>query len=800
MDAKKQRILRKFIEELNNVKGRHTELVSVYVPAGYDLNNIIGHLQQEQGTAENIKDQRTRHNVIDSLEKVIRHLRLFKKTPENGLAVFAGNASDKESKIDIKVWSIEPPEPLKVRIYRCDQKFLIDILEEMLEHRETYGLIVLDKREADIALLNGTRIEKLDRHTSGVPGKFKTGGQCHPFGTLIQLANGEIIKIEDCHNPHIVKSVDFNDYSINDSAITDKWEIKKNETYKIITKCPRLEIEASRDHLFFVRDNEVVEKPAEELRVGDYLLMPEKIDVKGAIQKLDTKDCYCNYAKKHIKTLRLPELLDKEFAQVIGYIMGDGYLEKDRINLYERDEYTAEYYFNKIKNYFLTKGTVRYKKNKNYYEVRIYGKPIVNLIKKEFPELKKALNSTIPIKILKSRNDVLAGFLRGFFDADGYASRGRIALGINNKLLVQQIQLALLRFSIISSFLDYDNRRNIYSNKHRYTVDISDKESLKNFKEYIGFTFNDKQSKLLKAIKERSDVSYTRQIIIPGSRIRKIIEDAGLNIAYFTKVTNFFRNGRQMSKYVFDSSILKQVRKNKRLYLTLKPVLDYPIIPVKIKSIKKSKGINKMVDISVKNRSFIANGVIVHNSAARFSRIREELAHEFYKRVGESANQQFLPMKELKGIIIGGPGPSKYEFLEGDFLNNEIKKKVLGVKDLGYTGEFGLEELVDRSHDLLEKERVVAEKQLLFRFFETLAKEPEKAAYGIEKVKKMLEYGAVEVVIVCESVDDNTIEEIEEIAKKMSSEVVIISIETREGEQLRQLGEVAAILRYKVNY
>ena len=116
MNTKEKQKLRKFINELALIRGRHTELVSVYIPAGYELIKVIQHLQQEQGTAVNIKDAKTRKNVIDSLEKTIRHLKLYKKTPPNGLAAFAGNVAAQEGKVDIKVWSIEPPEPIKTRI------------------------------------------------------------------------------------------------------------------------------------------------------------------------------------------------------------------------------------------------------------------------------------------------------------------------------------------------------------------------------------------------------------------------------------------------------------------------------------------------------------------------------------------------------------------------------------------------------------------------------------------------------------------------------------------------------------
>ena len=105
-------------------------------------------MEAEKSTASNIKSRTTRNNVIDSLEKVIRHLRLFKRTPDNGIAVFVGNVAAQEGKIDLKLWSVEPPEPLNMRLYRCDQTFVLDELEKMLESSNIFGLIVIDKRDA----------------------------------------------------------------------------------------------------------------------------------------------------------------------------------------------------------------------------------------------------------------------------------------------------------------------------------------------------------------------------------------------------------------------------------------------------------------------------------------------------------------------------------------------------------------------------------------------------------------------------------------------------------------------------
>ena len=286
MDKKQQHKLKAFIKNLEKVRGRHTELVSVYVPAGYDLNKIIGHIKEEQGTASNIKDKTTRNNVIDSLERIIRHLRLFKKTPDNGLAIFAGNFSDKESQTDIQVHSIEPSEPLNFRLYRCDQTFVLDALKDMLDVHDTYGLLVIDNREANVGTLRGTVINQITHMTSGVPGKTRAGGQCINQESLVQLSNGNILEIKNVHNPNIVKNFSIQGNVFKDSPVIEKWEAKKYKSYTIITKYPRLEIESSKDHVFFVFNNGIKEKAAEELKEDDYLLMPEKIDIDGNIQNL----------------------------------------------------------------------------------------------------------------------------------------------------------------------------------------------------------------------------------------------------------------------------------------------------------------------------------------------------------------------------------------------------------------------------------------------------------------------------------------------------------------------------------
>jgi len=362
MEEAKKAEIEELVEKLERIKGKHTELVTVYIPAGYDVNATQRQLEGEKSTAKNIKSTSTRNNVVDALEKIVRLLKGYKKTPANGLMIFCGNISQVEGQQDLQLWEIEPPLPLKTRLYRCDKEFVLDALKEQLEITEVYGLLVMDRKEATIGLLEGKRIEVIHKMSSGVPSKVKAGGQ----------------------------------------------------------------------------------------------------------------------------------------------------------------------------------------------------------------------------------------------------------------------------------------------------------------------------------------------------------------------------------------------------------------------------------------------------SAARFSRITEGLTKEFYNRIAEEMKKNFFEMKKLKGIIVGGPVPTKDEFLEGNYLATKLREKVIGVRDIGNTDESGLKDLVETSQDLLVEQEIIYEKKLLTKFFETLGGNPSKVVYGYESVKKALTMGAVETLILSRKVKKETIKELTSMGESISSKVEVVSTDTTEGEQFFNLSGIGAILRFSI--
>ncbi|MEM3638773.1 MAG: peptide chain release factor aRF-1 [Candidatus Micrarchaeaceae archaeon] len=167
----------KEIKRLKSIRGSGTELISIYIPAGFQISEELNKLREERSTSSNIKSKTTRTNVLSAIDKISQYLKLYKETPKNGIAIFCGNISDNPGRTDIELFSMEPPAPLKVNIYRCDSTFLLEPLEDMIEAKESFLLVVLDGREATIGMLKGHYIKVMKRLNSTAHAKVRKGGQ-----------------------------------------------------------------------------------------------------------------------------------------------------------------------------------------------------------------------------------------------------------------------------------------------------------------------------------------------------------------------------------------------------------------------------------------------------------------------------------------------------------------------------------------------------------------------------------------------------------------------------------------------
>jgi peptide chain release factor subunit 1 len=169
--------LKRHLKALKEIRGSGTELISLYITPGYPLGEITGKLRDEYGQASNIKSKSTRKNVLEALEKILNYLKMFRAPPDNGIAIFCGNVSRDQGRPDVKLFSLVPPEPLAVQYYRCDSTFSLDPLIGMTSPKDSYGLVVMDGREATLAVLRGKQVRIIRTLTSTAHSKVHKGGQ-----------------------------------------------------------------------------------------------------------------------------------------------------------------------------------------------------------------------------------------------------------------------------------------------------------------------------------------------------------------------------------------------------------------------------------------------------------------------------------------------------------------------------------------------------------------------------------------------------------------------------------------------
>lgn len=232
-------------------------------------------------------------------------------------------------------------------------------------------------------------------------------------------------------------------------------------------------------------------------------------------------------------------------------------------------------------------------------------------------------------------------------------------------------------------------------------------------------------------------------------------------------------------------------------------------------------------------------------SARRYERGREMELTYYYHRVAEHATRAFIDSNKVTGMIVGGPGPTKDEFLKSGLLHYELHKKIVAVLDLGYSGREGVRELVEKAGDILKDVRLVEEKKLVQKFLFEVNRQGGLAVYGLPRVIEALQKASTEVVLVsddqdmvklearckkCGTVKSETVQAskriherqemasvpctkcgatdfevtekdivdvLEEMAFQVGSKVEVISTGTEEGSMFKSFGGVGAILRYR---
>lgn len=185
--------VKRILETLKSKKGFHTELISLYIPHDRKLSDVTNYLKNEVSESQNIKSKLTRKNVLDGISTLLGMLKNYNDVPDNGIVMFAGAIPQNNTPGTERMekYIINSPEKVKTFKYHCASEFLTWILEEMLETKETYGLLVIGRKESAVGYLRGNHMEVVREFTSNIHGKHKAGGQSQKrFERLIE--EGEI--------------------------------------------------------------------------------------------------------------------------------------------------------------------------------------------------------------------------------------------------------------------------------------------------------------------------------------------------------------------------------------------------------------------------------------------------------------------------------------------------------------------------------------------------------------------------------------------------------------------------------
>jgi protein pelota len=180
---------------------------------------------------------------------------------------------------------------------------------------------------------------------------------------------------------------------------------------------------------------------------------------------------------------------------------------------------------------------------------------------------------------------------------------------------------------------------------------------------------------------------------------------------------------------------------------------------------------------------------------------------EYFKRAATSLRQLWTPNQSP--IVIVGVG-----FVKGDFVKfiadeaKDMSKSVADVKSVNNGGVSGIYEAL-RSGVLLKAAkqlRVINETGVMEEVMKRLGKSEATVTYGLDAVENAVNMGAVETLIVADTLlresDENQrlhLEKLMREAEQRRATITVVSTEHEAGEQLQALTGIAALLRFPLH-
>ncbi|CEO95800.1 hypothetical protein PBRA_004513 [Plasmodiophora brassicae] len=177
--------IRKLIQKLEQARGNGTSMISLIIPPGDQISRVTKMLNDELGTATNIKSRVNRLSVLGAITSTMQRLKLYNRVPANGLVIYCGTVITEDGKEKKSFFDFTPFKPINTSLYLCDSKFHTEPLNELLESDAKFGFVVMDGNGCLFGTLSGNTRRVLHKFAVDLPKKHGRGGQsAMRFGRL----------------------------------------------------------------------------------------------------------------------------------------------------------------------------------------------------------------------------------------------------------------------------------------------------------------------------------------------------------------------------------------------------------------------------------------------------------------------------------------------------------------------------------------------------------------------------------------------------------------------------------------
>jgi peptide chain release factor subunit 1 len=189
-------------------------------------------------------------------------------------------------------------------------------------------------------------------------------------------------------------------------------------------------------------------------------------------------------------------------------------------------------------------------------------------------------------------------------------------------------------------------------------------------------------------------------------------------------------------------------------------------------------------------------------SEDRFEQIIRGQSKTFMKKVANAAKEILMPngqvMLNLEGVIVGGPGTTKNDFIKGGYLHPYLRNMILSIEDVEFCDESGLRQLIIKAADKMRETQLLREMRQMKDFLERVATD-KPAAYGKNEVERALNAKSVRTLLLSEKLHPSEIEGYVEKAKINEANVEIFSTTSEYGYELwKSFNGRGAILKDKL--